>query len=242
MPTQPRSLVRPATCTALVLVALWLAAPAAAWADAPQNQVADAARDWLRVRVAQQGIQATRLDVDVIPPARRPAPCPQRWRIEILKAMPGRVLLGAECPAGKGGQSRYTVRTAIRAKVLVARSGIAGGRVLEASMLDTAEQDISLSPDALTDPAQAVGHTLLRPLGAGKLLLSRFLASDHGVHRGQQVRIVAGAAGFQISIAGTALADAGLGEAVIVRNQSTGKTLAARVSGDGVVAPAMQTR
>jgi len=201
------------------------------------GQVEAAARLWLAGEVARQGIAPLRLDLEVIEPVRPPGDCPQPWQVDALKGRVDRLQLVATCTAS-GEQARYVARTRVIARVVVAREDIAAGQPIDARLLTLAEQDIAGVDGVLADTAQAIGRSSRRPLRAGRLLRAQYLHAEIGVRRGQPVRIIGGAPGFQVSIAGTAMDDAGIGEATRVRNASTGRILTAVVSGEGTVSTA----
>lgn len=83
--------------------------------------------------------------------------------------------------------------------------------------------------ESVEDPAPWIGREFTRAVGAGRPLVADALASPTLVVRGRRVRLLHRTSGVSIEAAGTALADARLGERVRVRNTRTGRSV------DGIV-------
>ena len=88
---------------------------------------------------------------------------------------------------------------------------------------DIAPQQVNLTqmPDGVfTDTAQVIGKVATTNLTAGQPLRSQMLRAPYVIMRGQKVNLIAQGRGFSISSEGQALADAGEGQVVQVRNKS----------------------
>jgi len=163
-------------------------------------------------------------------PALRMPPCPQA-----LQALPvSAVNVEVQCPGG--WRLFVPVRVARQQAVLVLAAAVAPGQPVPASALRVETRDAArLAGVPLTDPAQAQGQTLRRGGRPGQVLLQADLAAVPVLRRGQPVRLVAGGPGFEVQMAGRALADAGPGEVVRVENLSSRRVLAGVVAGPGLV-------
>ncbi len=80
-----------------------------------------------------------------------------------------------------------------------------------------------------------IGEQSSRKLRAGQLIGELDLKVRHAVERGQEVIIRAGSEGFSASMRGEALQDGVVGEAIRVRNLTSGKEVQAWVTGRGEV-------
>jgi flagella basal body P-ring formation protein FlgA len=83
--------------------------------------------------------------------------------------------------------------------------------------------------------AQAIGQTLRLGGQAGQVLRRSDLIAQAVVKRGEPVALVAGGGGFEVRMAGRALADAGTGEVVRVENLSSRRVLSGVVAAPGEV-------
>lgn len=147
----------------------------------------------------------------------------------------GRTTVGVRC----AGEHPWTVylqaKIAIEATYYVAARQIAPGEALGAADLTARDGDLTVLPQAvITDPAQAVGAFALARIGAGLPLRTDMLRSAAAVTAGTTVRVIANGAGFSISTAGSALANAAPGQAVRVKTES-GQIVTAVVKDAGTV-------
>ncbi len=212
-----------------------LAGPALA-ASALEARIEAEARAWLLAASRDLGVTAPRIALTIVPPARLVPPCAGLVQLQVVDgSRMDRLRVAVRCPGTDAAPDLYAVRASVTAPVVVLQAQVPAGKVLTEAMLGLAEHDLALVPDALSDPAGAVGRSSRRSLRSGQVLQERFLHSEAGIRRGQVVRIVAGRDGFEVSIAGIALQDGAPDAMVTVRNQSTGRIVPARVVGDGVV-------
>lgn len=206
-------------------------------ASMPQARLEQVARAWVQRRVQAMGVPTARIEVLLLPAARRPPDCARPLQVEVAEVAADerfdRLQLLVRCPGG--GEVRFAARAGAYVDAVVARGEVAAGQPLRAEALGTGEQDLAAIPDLLLSPDQAAGYRARRTLRAGQPLRRSLLRGGSAVARGQPLRIVATGQGFQIAIAGTALEDGGVGDSVRIRNTSTGKTTRARVLAPGVV-------
>lgn len=163
-------------------------------------------------------------------PALRMPPCPHLLQAQALSA----VNVEVSCP----GNWRLFVPVRVQRvqPVLVLTAAVAAGQPLAASMLTLESRDSArLGATPLTDPAQALGQTLRLGGRPGQVLRLSDLAVVHWVRRGEPVALVTGGDGFEVRMAGRALADAGNGEVVRVENLSSRRVLIGVVAAPGEV-------
>lgn len=224
---------------AALIVAVLIAAPIhSAVAGDVDALVAHTARTWLADWAKQERLPDAQIDVAVLP-NRRPAPqCGQALKIfPVGTTQISRLRFSARCPDGVA--ETYTVRASLRTKVLAVKMAILAGKTIDKDDLKLIEHDIALTPDAMRNVDEIVGHASQRPLRAGQVVQARFLKAGAGVRRGQAVQIVLRRNQFQINSAGTAMQKGDSDALVRVRNDATGKLFLARVVGEGVVEPVM---
>ena len=87
----------------------------------------------------------------------------------------------------------------------------------------------------LTDPNQALGKKLTRPLQADQIIVPAMLLLAESVRRGDHVIISARSGGITVRMPGEAMASGVLGEQINVRNQRSQRVIRARITGPGQV-------
>lgn len=229
---------------ALAAAASVLMAPWAAQAQAPTAgtdpaaaQVKQAAQDWLTRYVADHALADAQASATVSAP-RRPAPvCGEPYDIAVADTkVLTRMRFSVRCP-GESRATVYMVRARIDAPVLVAAAALAPNQPLTEADFTHDVRDFALTPDALLDPAAAVGRTPRRAVKAGQVIQARLLKGVEAIRRGQAVQIIASTGPVEVSVPGTAMQNGAVDDVIRVKNASTGKTITARVKGAGVVEP-----
>jgi flagella basal body P-ring formation protein FlgA len=163
-------------------------------------------------------------------PALRMPPCPHALQAQALSA----VNVEVSCP--DGWRLFVPVRVQRVQPVVVLVAAVAPGQPVPASALGVETRDAArLGAAPLTDPAQAVGHSLRLGGRPGQVLRRADLVAQAMVKRGEPVALVAGGGGFEVRMAGRALADAGSGEVVRVENLSSRRVLSGVVAAPGEV-------
>jgi flagella basal body P-ring formation protein FlgA len=110
--------------------------------------------------------------------------------------------------------------------VVVAVRPIARGQTIVAADLEVVRRDVAtLTAGHFRTSEAAVGRIAQRPVGAGEVLAPAVAKSPTVVRRGQQVTLLASAAGVQVRVDAVALADGGVADRVRVRNLATGRQL-----------------
>jgi flagellar basal body P-ring formation protein FlgA len=119
----------------------------------------------------------------------------------------------------------YVPVTVVRSEpVLILRRAVARDSVLTAADVTVASHRVTgLGTAYLSSPAELNGRTARRTLAAGTALTVDMLTPDLIVHRGQEVTLIAQAAGIEVRAAGQALEDASAGARIHVANASSKK-------------------
>jgi flagella basal body P-ring formation protein FlgA len=224
------------------LLFVFAACMSAAHAEAPlENQIQQAAQTWLDQYVKQHQLQDARVEAEVLPAA-RPAPaCDAPFEIKPFgEGRLGHLSFAVRCPNNaRATPTYYQVRTSVFAKVVVAAVDIPARQPIEIDDLTLAEKNLATTPDTLTDPNAAAGRVSRRSLAAGSVVEAHFLQGQTDVKHGQVVQIIARHQQIEVSAPGLALQNGAKGDTIRVRNTSTNKEIAARVTGPGVVEPLM---
>lgn len=148
----------------------------------------------------------------------------------------GRVTVRVSCT----GSSPWTVfipaQVSLFRPIVVATRPLKRDQVLELGDVSMIEQDIGpLSRGYLTDPRQAIGKKLTRPLQADQVLTPANLELAESIRRGDQVVITARSGTISVRMPGEALSDGVLGQQINIRNQRSQRIVRARVVGPGQV-------
>jgi flagella basal body P-ring formation protein FlgA len=209
---------------ALAVGGLAFAAPLRA--QAGSFQTVDSIRAAAEAALAGDG---SRVEARLDPSLRMP-PCPHALQATALSA----VNVEVSCP--EGWRLFVPVRVQRVQPVLVLTAAVAPGQPIPAEALGVETRDAArLGAAPLTDPAQALGHTLRFGGRPGQVLRRSDLVVAAAVKRGEPVALVAGGGGFEVRMAGRALADAGPGEVVRVENLSSRRVLSGVVAAPGEV-------
>ncbi len=151
-----------------------------------------------------------------------------------------RPTLLVSCDGKRPWKMYVTTSVEITGEAVVAARPIGRGERLAANMLST--QPVLLNErrkQAVSDPQRVVGMEARRPISAGVPVTADLLIAPPAVSRGDHVIIRARSGRFSVASRGQALAEAAVGEQVLVKNLSSSKTLRARVTAPGRVEVAM---
>lgn|SRR5690554_2134267 len=97
----------------------------------------------------------------------------------------------------------------------------------------------SIRRGTIDDPAHLLGLEMKRPVNAGTPFTPDLVTAPDAVARGDHVMITASNGTFAVTSRGKALANARIGEQVLVENLSSSRKIRARVTGPGQVEIAM---
>ncbi|HWU68784.1 MAG TPA: flagellar basal body P-ring formation chaperone FlgA [Stenotrophobium sp.] len=215
-----------AACAAPVL------AQAAGWE--PADRIREIASNFARTQSGPDvQVHAGALDQRLRLPA-----CAQAPQAFVAPGSSGRgaMSVGVRCESPVAWTLYVPVRISQSLPVLVLTRSLARGETITADAIAPQTRDASTLPFGyITDPDQVIGAVLQRPLAIGTVLSPEMVRSARIVHRGQQVTLVGRVGGLEVRATGTALADAGRGERVQVRNSHSQRTVEGVVSGAGTV-------
>jgi len=154
-----------------------------------------------------------------------------------LQAQPGNgnaVEVG--CPQPSGWRLFVPVKVRRSQNVLVLNRGLAAGETIDAADISVEKRDAGrIVGAALADPADAVGMTARRVLGAGTVLSATDVVAPRLVRRGDTVALIARRGGLEVRMSGRALGDAGQNERISVENSSSRKVVQGVVEAGGTV-------
>lgn len=156
----------------------------------------------------------------------------------------GRAKLGqANTPAARTARAAAKVAPPREPQVLVYARNLASGDLLTASDLVWSDSgDRAAALDAASDPTQAVGKVLRRPVRAGGFVLGADLTAARVIRRDDLVSVDYQVEGVSLTLEGKALSDACVGDTVQVLNPQSKKTIEAVAAGPdrAVVGPAAE--
>ena len=133
----------------------------------------------------------------------------------------GQAAVGVRC----NGQTPWTVYVPVSVKVMAnvvhAAKPLAQGQPVGPADITLQKADLAQLPAGiLTEPAQAIGKTLVSSIASGQPLRQDLLRAPPVVLQGQTVKLLAQGRGFNVSSEGKALAAAAEGQVVQVRTHS----------------------
>lgn len=145
----------------------------------------------------------------------------------------GNTSIGVRCP----GPQPWTVyqRASVRVfdQVLVASRFLDKGTILSAADFRLERRDLSLLSGGYEIAAESlIGKQLRQALNAGAAISPQALKTVPAIRQGAVVTIVVRRGGMEISSSGIALSDAGLGERVRVRNETSKRVVEGTVTGN----------
>lgn len=197
---------------------------------------ADPVRDFIHksIPASQSGM---RIDVSVgqLDPRLRLAPC---GRIEpyLLPGtrLWGRTSIGVRCLEGAQWSVSLPVTVSVHGPALVAAEPLAAGSAAAMAPVRIEETELTREPGTpLTDPAQLVGRSLIRPIAAGQVIRMEHLRVQPTVAAGDPVRIEMMGRGFVVQAEGYALVAGGEGQPVRARTEN-GRIVAGTLRGQTV--------
>ncbi|MDY6798309.1 MAG: flagellar basal body P-ring formation chaperone FlgA [Pseudomonadota bacterium] len=151
-----------------------------------------------------------------------------------------RPTLLVHCDGQRPWKMYVTASVEVIGEAVVAARPIGRGERLAGNMLAT--QPVLLNErrkQAVKDPQRVIGMEARRPISTGVPVTADLLTAPPAVSRGDHVIIRARSGRFSVASRGEALAEAAIGEQVLVKNLSSSKTLRARVTAPGRVEVAM---
>lgn len=200
--------------------------------------VAAKIKTWVLEKAERDGLVAPRVDISLLGPEAAHPVCSNPLLDPLEARNYQRLRFVVSCPGA--GEVRATVlaRARVTAEVVTAATDVATAQVLRDSDVTVERQEIPAAGVPLTNPADAVGKAVRRPVKAGQPLHSRMLVEPVIVRKGDHVRIVARLGDIEVSAAGEVLEPGAQDATIRVRNATSGKEIRARVLGPSTVEPA----
>lgn len=135
--------------------------------------------------------------------------------------------------AGHAAAARLPVVIRVAVPMLVARTAIPRGAIVDASMVALEPTAIGAVSDYLVDVHGVLGQRMRTGVRAGQVLTLRQVEMGALVTAGEQVALVAGDGEFSVSVAAKAMQSGRAGEQIRVRNIASGRVVPAWVVGRG---------
>ncbi len=164
----------------------------------------------------------------------RLAPCQQiQPYLPPGMAVWGKSRIGLRCTDGAARWNvTLPIRVAVFGRAVVANGPLPAGVNLSQEQLALADIDIAAEPGAVfTDPAQLIGRTLARPLGASEAVRAPVLKSRQWFAAGETVQVRVAGEGFAVASEAQALSAGIEGQEVRVRFES-GRVASGRAVGE----------
>lgn len=140
------------------------------------------------------------------------------------------------CESDRPWRLFVTASVSIEGPALVAARPLARGERVTVGMVTTKTMTINASRRGVMRKASDVaGMEIRRPVNSGSLITPDLLAAPDAVERGDHVMITAKSGSFSVSTRGKALANASVGEQVLVKNLASSRTIKANVVAPGRV-------
>lgn len=147
----------------------------------------------------------------------------------------GRTHVNVRCTEGAAWNLYVPVQINVVADYLVSTRALRPGQVITEADIGRHRGNLANLPASiLTDPIQAIGQSTRIALPADRPLRADMLRPATVVKQGQNVKIVAGGTGFQVSSEGRALNNAAAGQVVQVRLAS-GQVVSGIARADGSI-------
>ena len=165
------------------------------------------------------------------------SPCSGKLEVETLDTRSSaRMRFAAVCTYPAWRVERV-VRASVSAMVVTATGAINAQQPIGADDVVVQRHDVSLTPDAVSDPAEVIGKASQRALHGGDVVSRRWLVEPVLVQRGSIVTIVAHQDGLTAQVAGEVMEQGRRNDVVHVRNTASGKIILARVLSQQTVEP-----
>lgn len=149
----------------------------------------------------------------------------------------GRLSYQLSCAdANQNWQGRAVVQAKVWLNLVVASRTLERDEIIEPSMLRLAKTEVSQVRHGLEfNPQTLVGLSVRRRITAGQIVGRHLLSQHFLISNGAIVTITVNLDGFNASTQGTAMENGQLGQRIKVRNNSSGMTIEAIVTGENLV-------
>lgn len=148
----------------------------------------------------------------------------------------GQLTIGVRCHAPVNWTVYVSAQIKVMQDVVVTRRALSADHILTKDDIKLAPRDIaSLRKGYLSDASALIGQQLKSPLPMGSIIETSQFESQTLVHRGDLITLVAAVGNMEVRVRGEALANAGLGQRVKVKNTSSERVVEGIVDAAGVV-------
>lgn len=206
------------TLTALILLVAGIASAHAAISNQDQQALRETAEKFLSTQASGLPGQVI-ISVGTIDPRQNLASCsaPEAFFPNGSKAW-GRTTVGIRCAAPTAWKIYVTATVRVQGEYLAAAVPLSQGHVIQSGDFAKIKGELTELPAGImTDPAQALGQTVLRSLALGAPLRNDVLRGQKVVQQGQSVRVISYGPGFKVSTEGKSLSNATEGQAAQAR-------------------------
>jgi len=149
----------------------------------------------------------------------------------------GRTVALVRCTSPRPWSVYVPAKVTVMVWVVVAARPILKDQPVTAADISVEQRDSSTLPAGyITDPNQILGKVLSRPVGVGNVILPAAAQTPRIIRRGDRVALVIQSGVLMVRSSGVALSDAGLGERITVRNDSSRRVVEGTAQENGVVA------
>jgi flagella basal body P-ring formation protein FlgA len=148
----------------------------------------------------------------------------------------GRNTIGVHCNSPNPWTIFSSAIIKTYATVVISALPLQRGEMITRQHLSVIRRDVSgLRGDYLSRPEQVEHKQTIRPIPAGAILSRRNIAEPKLVKRGDKITISSARANFAIRMNGLAMMDGVKGQAIRIKNQSSGRIIQATVIEAGIV-------
>jgi|LGVF01.2.fsa_nt_gb flagella basal body P-ring formation protein FlgA len=148
----------------------------------------------------------------------------------------GKITVGVRCVGPKSWTLYVPVTIISNERVVVADRSMPRGTVLTKSDFILIERDIARLPNGyLTDPSQAIGKILKRPVRKGAVLRNSVVQAPIAIRSGSRVTMMVRTGTVEVRMRGKSLDNGVLGERIKVQTLSSGKMVEGTIISSDVV-------
>lgn len=148
----------------------------------------------------------------------------------------GQLTVGVRCHAPVNWTVYVPAQIKVMQDVVVTKRPLSADHILTANDIKLAPRDIvSERKGFVTDATALIGQQLKSPLPMGSVLEASQFKSQILVHRGDLITLVAAVGNMEVRVRGEAMANAGLGQRVKVKNISSERIVEGVVDAAGLV-------
>jgi len=216
-------------------------ATAQARAVEPEWESTTTIREVAEQLVTGQSPPSARVLAAQLDPRLRLPRCPESLVASVPNpAAQGNWNVAVRCTSSPPGTSLWSIFVPVRVSdlrpVVVLLRALAPGQVVTSDAVALMPRDITtLTFGYLSDPSQAVGQRLRRPLVSGATLSPDALAAPTIIRRGMLVTLVGRIGGLEVRAQGKAMADGGHGDRIAVENSASHRMVEGVIADDNLV-------